>query len=272
MKVIDENLFQSDCENTPFLIEGVVDRIVRDDCILFYKSGRCVLWIKETGEFFWCNPLDGGTELEERISIQERPHNAQAIMDEETAIEQTTYDDFWNKPGNNIAGCPGCMDSDKILEGHAYCHPASTEWQKLWDEEKADVRLENSTWRIFVAERRILKMLYITVITNCRRTGSGAYTTMNCPSMNHSKSGNHWQEIQQISVNSRLLVIDISNSGKHNCFRVRVRKDGKVVKISDNTMIDQYHCVTCDEVDRSVKESEIEEAVCVAKHGDTIEL
>lgn len=48
-----------------------------------------------------------------------------------------------------IAGCPGCMDSSGIIEGHRYCHYPPSDWQKLWDEGKADVVLEGSSWRMF---------------------------------------------------------------------------------------------------------------------------
>ncbi len=55
---------------------------------------------------------------------------------------------------DNLAGCPGCMDADRILEGHAYCHPALLKWQKQWDRGKAKVMLENSTWRIHFKSNR----------------------------------------------------------------------------------------------------------------------
>ncbi len=115
-------------------------------------------------------------------------------------------------------------------------------------------------------------MINIQIVVNCRRTGSGAYTTMNAPAFNRSKSGKHWQEMQQITPVQHLTIIDISNSEKHNCYRVRVSEDGKFFKVRDNTMIDTYHCVTCDEVDRKVKASEVEEFFCHAQHGETIEL
>lgn len=51
-----------------------------------------------------------------------------------------------------IAGCPACMDSPSILEGHDYCHYPSTKWIKLWEEGEADVILQDGTWHISLKE------------------------------------------------------------------------------------------------------------------------
>lgn len=100
-------------------------------------------------------------------------------------------------------------------------------------------------------------MINVLVTINCRRTGSGAYTTANCPKVNSSRTGNHWQEQQQLAPTDHpLLVVNITNSGKHKCFRIKVKADGSIVTLSNNRMIDAYHCVSCDEVNEPQNEEE----------------
>lgn len=104
----------------------------------------------------------------------------------------------------------------------------------------------------------------------CRFTGAGAYTSANCPKTAASKSGKHWTEIQWVRQETPLLVTDISNSGKHNCYHIKVTEDGNVLKLHNNTMIDPYHCVTCNEVDFPKEGDETETHFCHVNDGDRI--
>ncbi len=78
-----------------------------------------------------------------------------------------------NEQQHVIAGCPDCMDSSGIIEGHRYCHYPSAEWQKLWDEGKADVVLNDSTWHIFLTsqEKKYRSILDIIPAENWTRFG-----------------------------------------------------------------------------------------------------
>jgi hypothetical protein len=65
-------------------------------------------------------------------------------------------------------------------------------------------------------------------IIKCRRTGMGALTHVvdysdgvEVREFAHSRTGNHWsEEITFPSPDSWVLVKDISNSGKHSCYRL----------------------------------------------------
>ena len=100
-------------------------------------------------------------------------------------------------------------------------------------------------------------MINVLVTINCRRTGAGAFTTAHCPRVNISGTGKHWQEQQQLAPTDQpLLVVNITNSGKHKCFRIKVKNDGSIVTLSNNRMIDPHHCISCDEVNKPQNEEE----------------
>jgi len=63
-------------------------------------------------------------------------------------------------------------------------------------------------------------------ILECRSTGKGAITTMFGEKYAVSRTGNHWKERFYVKEGCRLNVIDISNTGKHNCFILMLR-DGE---------------------------------------------
>lgn len=94
--------FESVNEKRAILIEGVVDRIERDDCILFYKSGSVVLWVRATGNFFWGNPLCGGMGEKETVSIQNK-HHQKAIRRQDLAVAIAACDNFWAKENGCLA-------------------------------------------------------------------------------------------------------------------------------------------------------------------------
>jgi len=71
-----------------------------------------------------------------------------------------------------------------------------------------------------------------TKIIDCRNTGQGAYTATSeleyaeVDQFGRSKSGNHWKEkITFLKTSSSVFVIDISNSGKHRCYRLMCNLD-----------------------------------------------
>ena len=59
---------------------------------------------------------------------------------------------------------------------------------------------------------------------DCRSTGRGAYTTMNGERFDISRTGNHWRERLHVETGDEIEIIDVSNSGKHNCRLVRVER------------------------------------------------
>lgn len=77
-------------------------------------------------------------------------------------------------------------------------------------------------------------------LIECRSTRMGALTqvkdnpniTINIESQ--SKTGNHWTEIVSGKDGTQFEVIDISNSGKHNCF----------IAVLDNEAVDKYHKIS----------------------------
>jgi len=85
----------------------------------------------------------------------------------------------------------------------------------------------------------------------CRETRRGAYTTMGGKRFDFSRSGNHWQEVVEVGVGDLIEITDISNSGKHNCRRLRVTKvnaDGTVeTEIAEayDYYRDREHCPIC---------------------------
>jgi len=66
---------------------------------------------------------------------------------------------------------------------------------------------------------------------SCRQTGKGAYTTMCGEQFNVSRTGNHWEEVLIVGVGDIIVITDISNTGNHNCRKLRVtavNPDGSV--------------------------------------------
>lgn len=59
-------------------------------------------------------------------------------------------------------------------------------------------------------------------VLNCRSTGMGAFTTMNCPKYAISRTGNHWKERLPVEIGTEIIIKDISNSGKHYCRKVKI--------------------------------------------------
>jgi hypothetical protein len=65
------------------------------------------------------------------------------------------------------------------------------------------------------------------VTIDCRDTGHGALTYCavwegaEVRQHSASKSGNHWRETVSLKPDGWVKVIDISNSGKHNCYILR---------------------------------------------------
>jgi hypothetical protein len=50
----------------------------------------------------------------------------------------------------------------------------------------------------------------------------GALTTMNGEVIERSRTGRHWTERREVDLGDEFDIINISNSGKHSCHRVRV--------------------------------------------------
>lgn len=59
-------------------------------------------------------------------------------------------------------------------------------------------------------------------VLDCRSTKMGAYTTMGAEMVNQSKTGNHWTERMEVWVGKEIVIEDISNSGKHDCRKIKV--------------------------------------------------
>ena len=62
----------------------------------------------------------------------------------------------------------------------------------------------------------------------CRRTGCGAYTSANGKVVERSGTGNHWTESVVLTPGKKIPVVDISNSGKHNCYYLLLDENGNV--------------------------------------------
>lgn len=56
----------------------------------------------------------------------------------------------------------------------------------------------------------------------CRNTRRGAYTTMDGEVVRSSRTGNHWVERKEVDIGDIITIIDITNSGKHNCRKLEV--------------------------------------------------
>ena len=80
------------------------------------------------------------------------------------------------------------------------------------------------------------------VIIQGRSTGKGAFTSANGRRVNVSRSGNHWDEIIIGPVGMEFIVFDISNSGKHNCFRARITGNNAYEIVEH---CDRYECQFC---------------------------
>lgn len=80
------------------------------------------------------------------------------------------------------------------------------------------------------------------IILEGRRTGQGAYTS--CQSgvrFGYSKTGNHWQEKITLEEGESTLVVDISNSGKHNCYVLICDKG--VIQVSRRNSSRNWPCI-----------------------------
>lgn len=75
-----------------------------------------------------------------------------------------------------------------------------------------------------------------------RKTGMGAYTTAHGRVVSSSKTGRHWVEIVEGPIGKEFEVIDISNSGKHHCFRARITGENEYQIIEE---ADEYECQFC---------------------------
>lgn len=68
-------------------------------------------------------------------------------------------------------------------------------------------------------------MSTIRQVIECRSTGRGASTqayALREPAtvveFDHSRTGNHWREEITVEDGGLVFVVDISNTGKHNCY------------------------------------------------------
>lgn len=73
------------------------------------------------------------------------------------------------------------------------------------------------------------------VIKGCRETKQGALTTAGGKQINVSKTGRHWDEVISGPVGHNFIVKDISNSGKHHCYRAKITGAGKFEVIQTST-------------------------------------
>lgn len=84
----------------------------------------------------------------------------------------------------------------------------------------------------------------------CRSTGRGASTTMNGDVFGESRTGNHWSEVKEVSIGDTIKIVDISNSGKHNCQILRVVSVSPEVKTEVIEKVDQDFCPVCGDIAR----------------------
>jgi len=61
-----------------------------------------------------------------------------------------------------------------------------------------------------------------------RRTKSGALTTAGGEVVSSSRSGRHWTERIELNPGDRIPVTNISNSGKHRCYWLSLKKNGNL--------------------------------------------
>ena len=83
-----------------------------------------------------------------------------------------------------------------------------------------------------------------TLRLECRRTGRGAYTDFALPSsmVSSSRTGNHWVAERDVCGDKAVGIVDISNSGHHNCCWVRVL-DGKIYE--ESGISSDHRCTVC---------------------------
>jgi len=82
------------------------------------------------------------------------------------------------------------------------------------------------------------------VLLHCRQTGMGAKTYFLSPSPVRTIRGGrtHWTEVVRVHPGDEIVVINTSNSGKHNCYRARVQGDGSVAIVEQG---DAWGCPVC---------------------------
>ncbi len=71
------------------------------------------------------------------------------------------------------------------------------------------------------------------LIVEGRQTGHGAFTsivsaTVEVRKVEVSRTGNHWKEVADLGEGDTAEVADVSNTGKHGCYRVAC-VDGKLI-------------------------------------------
>jgi hypothetical protein len=81
---------------------------------------------------------------------------------------------------------------------------------------------------------------------DCRSTGQGAYTSAGGRRFDVSRTGNHWREVVEAAPGEKILLTDISNSGKHNCKVFEVDVDGQLIDVTYQPNPDV--CPVCDEI------------------------
>ena len=83
-----------------------------------------------------------------------------------------------------------------------------------------------------------------------RATGRGAYTSAGGRQFEVSRSGNHWREVVDAEVGGRIYLVDISNSGKHDCRVLEVQGDGSLITVAQP---EQEWCPVCDRVPATIE-------------------
>lgn len=76
-------------------------------------------------------------------------------------------------------------------------------------------------------------MAQVRAYLECRSTGRGAYTSAGGQRFAQSGTGNHWREEVAGPVGREFVVTDISNSGKHECYRARLTSEPPHYEITE---------------------------------------